>query len=278
MNSCWVPGRQVLYASRDLRDDVEAANLIERCLLYFLRWRKRNLTRWVGVMLAAQMLVSRLLVGVSYLVGLVPSEADCIIEKIGDFSLGCQGQALRLIWEGGALMVPCDAIVFEEFAATLPAARASGPKRPRTSGERRKDDELADATARLIETFPWLSLEMVEEALAQAEKEAKPKKEAARGSADPAPKVDHAAVDELVGKAMDRLMAKRMADADDDDEDEAPVHFDTRTAGGLWTAAHRGVFADSSICYARGHVFTTEGLRLRNLWRAQCCGVVQGVR
>ena len=159
----------------------------------------------------------------------------------------------ELPWEGNALLVPCAAVPFEEFVASLPA-QAPAARRARNPGRHRNDEDIADATAKLLDMFPWLPQDIVQEVLEEVEMVTVPRKKVEGPAKAADANDDDLGVHDLVAKAMDHLAGLRLAYAEENDEDEAaPIHFYTRIAGGRWTAAHRGVVADSSIAYARRH-------------------------
>lgn len=160
----------------------------------------------------------------------------------------------ELFWEDGALLVPGDPVLLEEFVAELPTA-ASGSRRPRAPGKRRREADVSDAKAKVLEMFPWLTADLVEEALAEADMEEAPlDRDGGPVTTSETPdRVDEQGMDDLVGKAMDRLLGMRMAYAEEDGDEDLCIHFYSRIAGGRWTAANRGVIADSSIAYSRKH-------------------------
>lgn len=74
VNPKWLPDRQYLSVSSELRGNPERHKLIASVVVYFLRWRSFSETRWAGVVPAARLLIASWLIGVQYLVKMVYSD------------------------------------------------------------------------------------------------------------------------------------------------------------------------------------------------------------
>ena len=150
--------------------------------------------------------------------------------------------------------------IFEDFTAHFPEKKAKVCKKEGDGGAgppRPKGQELV--IAKVLEEFPWLSREVIVEALTE-EPEAPPEEPAEMPplpppAVAPQPIEGDMDVEEAVGDSMVQLAETRAAHADDEVEGEemAEVHFHFRILGGNWTAEHKNVHADAAGCFARAH-------------------------